>query len=435
MDYYDVNPEYGTLDDFKHLLEEAHKRGIRVTIDWVLNHTSSQHPWFEQAKDPESPYRDWYLWTTEQFPGQGWRYGGGGASFYANFAEYMPDLNYANPAVVAEMKKVVRFWLKDVGIDGFRLDAAKHIFEEGTTIENLPETHLFYKDLHKYYKSVNPQAMMVGEVWNPSDIVASYLQGDELDLAFDFDLAKNLVFSAGTGSAEYFSDTLNHDLPLFKPGQYAVFLTNHDQDRAMSTLNDDMEAAKTAATLLLTSPGVPFLYYGEEIGMLGKKPDENIRLPMQWTNEEDAGFTSGSPWRALNEDYQSKNVAGQSADPASLLSLYRNLIHLRNDHVALRVGDYYAIDTGNSKIFASLRVSEEEVLMILVNLSDEPVIDYTLNLEKGPLAGEYQLAPLLDPGQFIPPTITADGGFQNYQPIPELPPLGRFILQLQLQPQ
>src|SRR5687768_9705292 len=120
-DYYDVNPEYGTMEDFKRLLEEAHARGIRVTIDWVLNHTSSQHAWFEQAKDPESSYRDWYRWTTEQFPGPGWRYGGGGASYYANFAEYMPDLNYANTAVRAEMKKVFDFWLNDVGIDGFRL--------------------------------------------------------------------------------------------------------------------------------------------------------------------------------------------------------------------------------------------------------------------------------------------------------------------------
>lgn len=434
-DYYDVNPEYGTMDDFARLVEEAHKRGIRITIDWVLNHTSSQHPWFVQAKDPASAYREWYRWSTEQFPGPGWRYGGGGASYYANFSEAMPDLNYANPAVVEEMKRVVNFWLEDVGIDGFRLDAAKHIFEEGTTIENLPETHVFYKKLRQYYKAVNPQAMMVGEVWNNSDIVAPYLQGDELDLAFDFDLAKNFVFSAGTQNANYFSDVLNRDISVFKPGQFAVFLTNHDQDRAMSTLNDDVEAAKTAAALLLTSPGVPFLYYGEEIGMLGTKPDENIRLPMQWTAEEDAGFTTGAPWRAPNGDHKTKNVADQSTDPNSLLDVYRTLIHLRNDHAALRVGDYYAIETGNPAVFASLRVSKEETLLVLINLSAQPVSDYTLDLETGPLSGAYLLAPLLDPGQFTGPTVTAAGGFENFQPLPEIPPFGRFILQLQAQQQ
>ena len=203
----------------------------------------------------------------------------------------------------------------------------------------------------------------------------------------------------------------------------------------MSVLGDNLEAAKTAATLLLTSPGVPFLYYGEEIGMLGKKPDENIRLPMQWTGEENAGFTTGAPWRAPNGDFTTKNVTDQSADPGSLLSLYRALIHIRNRHEALRIGDYYAVDTNNPAVFANLRVSKEEVVLVVINLSDKPVSDYTLNLEKGPLSGAYLVAPLLDPGQIARLNETVNGGFQNYQPLPELPPFGRFILQLQLQPQ
>jgi glycosidase len=429
-DYYDVNPEYGTMDDFKNLLNEAHARGIRVTIDWVLNHTSNQHSWFEEAKDSESPYRDWYLWSTEQFPGPGWRYGGSGASYYANFSEGMPDLNYANPAVVAEMKKVVSFWLSDVGIDGFRLDAAKHIFEDGTTIENVPETHVFYKDLHKFYKSVNPQAMLVGEVWNNSDIVSTYLTGDELDLAFDFDLAKAFAFSAGIQRADDTGDVLNHDIPLFKPGQFATFLTNHDQDRIMSVLNNDVEAAKSAAALLLTSPGVPFLYYGEEIGMLGEKPDEDIRRPMQWTGEENAGFTTGSPWRAPSDDYTIKNIDAQNNNPGSLLSFYRALIHTRNNHAALRVGDFYLVESGNDALFASLRVSREEIVLVLINLGSDPISEYALQLDQGPLAGEFEVVPILYDGEFSSPTITAEGGFENYQPLPEIPPYGRFILQL-----
>jgi alpha-amylase len=432
-DYYAVNPQYGTMEDFKRLLDEAHKRGIRITIDWVLNHTSNQHPWFEQAKDAESPYRDWYRWTTEQFPGPGWRYGGGGASYYANFSEAMPDLNYVHPAVKAEMKKVVNFWLNDVGIDGFRLDGAKHIFEDGQITENAPETHAWYKELRSYYKGIAPQVLTVGEVADDSETVSAYIQGYELDLAFDFDLARTIVFSAGVSRADDVNDVLRKDLSLFQPGQFATFLTNHDQERTMSVLNDDVEAGKNAAILLLTSPGVPFLYYGEEIGMVGKKPDEDIRRPLQWSAEDDAGFTTGAPWRAPFSDYTTKNIATQSEDPNSLLSLYRKLIHLRNEHAALRVGDHYFVETGHPAVYASLRVSQEETILILINLGSETVGDYALNLEGGPLVGEYLLAPLLDNGQITAPAISDQGGFENYQPVPAIPPYGRFIFQLQPQ--
>jgi glycosidase len=429
-DYYDVNPDYGTMDDFRHLVDEAHQRGIRVTIDWVLNHTSSQHSWFLQAQDSTSPYHAWYRWTTDSQPGPGWRYAGG-EYYYALFTEAMPDLNYANPEVVAEMKKFLRFWLLDVGVDGFRLDAAKHIFEDGSVTENTGATHAFYKELRPYYKVIQPQAMLVGEVVNNTDIVRTYLKGDELDLAFDFDLARNIVFSAGSGRAGDFGGSLAHSLSLFQPGQFATFLTNHDHNRVMSVLNDDVDAAKNAAFLLLTSPGVPFLYYGEEIGMLGMKPDEDIRRPLQWSGDLNAGFTIGTPWRAPNADFTTKNIADQGADPNSLLSFYHKLIQIRNNHAALRVGHYYGIDTGNAAVFASLRVSREEAILVLINLGSKPVNDYTLNLEGSPLSGEYILAPLLDVGTFIAPPMSAPGGFRNYQPLPELPPYGRFILQFQ----
>jgi len=430
-DYYAVNPQYGTMDDFKHLLSEAHKRGIRVTIDWVLNHTSSQSEWFKQAQDPKSPYRNWYVWSATPSTPMYWYYGSGKEYYYARFGAGLPDLNYNNPQVVAEMKKIVRFWLKDVGVDGFRLDAVKHIFEEGSATENTPKTHTWFKEFRTFYKGIDPQAITVGEVASNSDTISTYTQGDQLDLAFDFDLAKNAVFSAGTDSPEYFTDTLNHDLSIFLPGQFATFLTNHDQDRAMSTLNDDVEAAQSAAFLLLTSPGVPYLYYGEEIGMQGKKPDEDIRRPFQWSNEANAGFTSGQPWHALGPDYQTQNVAAQSSDPNSMLSFYRTLIQIRNSHVALRVGDYYAIQTGDPAVFASLRVSKEESILVLANLSSEPVSEYSLSLDKSPLSGNYNLAPLLDSGMFTTLSANTQSGFENYKPLPELPPYGRFILQLQ----
>ena len=431
-DYYDVNPDYGTMADFKHLLEEAHKRGIRIIIDWVLNHTSSQHPWFQQAQDPASPFRQWYVWSATPPAGQYWNYGSGKEYYYARFGAGLPDLNYANPEVVKEMKKATRFWLQDVGVDGFRLDAVKHIFENGNITENTPETHTFFKDFHKFYMSVNPQAMTVGEVASNSDMVKQYLAGDELDLAFDFDLANKMVSDVQAQSGEDFGDVLSHEVNIFHSGQYATFLTNHDQVRVMSVLNDDMDAAKNAAFLLLTSPGVPYLYYGEEIGMLGKKPDEDIRKPLQWSDETNAGFTTGTPWRSANPDYTTKNIAAQSADPGSLFSLYRTLIQLRNNHAALRVGDYYAVDTGNRAVFASLRVSSEESILVIINLASKPINDYALTLEEGPLSGEPSLAPLLDIGSFEAPTMTASGGFESYRPLPELPPYGRYILQLQV---
>jgi len=430
-DYYDVNPEYGTLDDFKNLLSEAHKRGIRITIDLVLNHTSSQHPWFQQAQDTTSPYRNWYVWSATPQGGQYWNYGSGQEYYYARFGVAFPDLNYANPDVVKEMKNVTRFWLQEIGVDGFRLDAAKHIFEDGDITENTPETHAWLFDLRVFYKGIKPQTMLVAEIVSPSDIVNTYLKGGELDMAFDFDLAKNIVSSAGIRDADYFSDVLRHELTVFKPTQLATFLTNHDQDRTMSVLNDDVDAAKNAAFLLLTSPGVPYLYYGEEIGMLGKKPDEDIRKPLQWSSEENAGFTTGTPWHALASDYITKNIDAQTTESNSLLSLYRSLIQLRNNHAALRVGDYYAIETGNRSIFASLRVSREETVLVLTNLSSEPITDYALNLEEGPLKGEYEIVPILYDGEFTSPTVTDQGGFENFQPLLEIPSYGRFILQLQ----
>ena len=435
-DYYDVHPEYGTLEDFRNLLDQAHQRGIRVTIDWVLNHTSSRHPWFLQAQDSTSPYHAWYRWTTESQPGPGWRYAGGGEYYYALFTEGMPDLNYANPEVLAEMKKFMRFWLLEIGIDGFRLDAAKHIFEDGDITENTGATHAFYKELRPYYQVIKPQTMLVGEIVNNSDIVSTYLKGDELDLAFEFDLAKNIIFSANTHRASDMSSALAHALTVYRPGQFATFLTNHDQNRVMSELNDDVDAAKNAAFLLLTSPGVPFLYYGEEIGMLGMKPDEDIRRPLQWSGEVNAGFTTGTPWRPPGDDYKTKNIANQSADSNSLLALYRTLLHIRTQHAALRVGDYYPIDTGNQAVFASLRTSQEESILVIINLSSKIISDYTLNLETSSLSpGEYLLAPLLDIGSFISPAAQPDGGFENYQPLPELPAYARFILQIQAKAQ
>src|SRR5574342_674378 len=200
-DYYAVNPQYGTMDDFKRLLAEAHKRGIRVIIDFVLNHTSDQHPWFAASRDPNSPYRDWYVWSKTDPGTGGWRVAYSGF-YYGSFGDTMPDLNYRNPAVAKQMEDVVRFWLKDVGVDGFRLDAAKYLIEEGTVIQNSDSTHSWYRQFRSFYRNLDPQAMTVGEVWDISPTAASYAEGDQLDLTFDFSLAAAFLTSARAGRAD-----------------------------------------------------------------------------------------------------------------------------------------------------------------------------------------------------------------------------------------
>ncbi len=436
-DYYAVNPDYGTMEDFEHLLAEAHLRGIRVIIDLVLNHTSNQHPWFIQARDPASPYHDWYVWsdTDPGYPGswgqQVW-FPMDGRFLYATFGEAMPDLNFTNPAVTAEMQNVVRFWLEEVGIDGFRLDAAKHLVEEGRLQVHTASTHAWWKGLRVFYKGINPQAVTVGELWDTLDFTAAYLRGDELDLAFEFYLADALVKSADKGSSGAVNSAIRLSYKLLPQLRFAPFLTNHDQDRLMTQLDADPEKVKVAASLLLTAPGVPFLYYGEEIGMQGSKPDELIRRPMQWSAGPFSGFSTVAPWEPVGPDSVHYNVARERNDPASILSHYRALIQARNQHAALRVGDLYLVSATSSALYTVLRVSEQEAVLVLVNLSGEAVTDFRLSLEKSSLvAGSYTPSAILGEGMFANLTIFSAGGFSQYVPVPEVPPYATLILQLQ----
>ncbi len=351
----------------------------------------------------------------------------------------MPDLNYANPAVTQEMEEVIRFWLEDVGVDGFRIDAAKHLIEEGTIYSHSSATHTWLEDFHQHYKELNPEALTIGEIWDNSVAVSDYVRGDELDLAFNFDLAEALLSSARLGNSDQVTRILLRDLELFPSAQFAAFLTNHDQPRTMTMLGNDVDKAKMAASMLLTLPGVPFIYYGEEIGLLGKKPDEFIRTPMQWSDSASSGFTSGIPWLQPNDDYPEKNVNRQSSQAGSLLSHYRNLIHARNQHAALRVGEYVPVTTGNDAILAYLRVSAAEVVLTVINLSDRPVSDYALGVAEGQLSGRYQLVPLMVGGELtglgaLPaPTVHTTGGFEGYQPLPVFPAHSVLVAQLQEQ--
>ena len=274
VDYFKIDEEYGTEGDFRRLIEEAHARGIKVIVDLVMNHTGRDHPWFQQSLDPDSEFRDWYVWEDEN-PGfrgpQGQRvwHGANGDYYYALFWDGMPDLNYENPEVTEAMYEAARFWLEDMGVDGFRLDAIKHMVEEGSNQQNTPSSHAWLEGFYTFYKDVNPEALTVGEAWTGTQQVVDYT-GDEVDIAFQFDLAEDMVAASREGIGSLVKDTQAEVVESFPPSQYATFLTNHDQNRVMSQMRGDESAAKVAASMLLTSPGVPFIYYGEEIGASGR---------------------------------------------------------------------------------------------------------------------------------------------------------------------
>jgi len=434
-DYYAVNPEYGTAEDFKRLMDEAHQRGIRVIIDLVLNHTSSEHPWFQEAQDPNSPRRDWYVWsptdpgTPGPLGGYPW-YSTPNGYYYAIFWVGMPDLNYANPEVTAEMDNVAKFWLEDMDVDGFRLDAARYLVEEGEVLADSPANHSWFENFRLAYKDINPQAMTVGEVWSYNSSIKDYVQGDELDLVFNFELASQITDKVNGTTATQLQEVIKSTVSIFKPGAYATFLTNHDQNRVMNVVRGKVERAKLAATILLTLPGTPFLYYGEEIGMTGQKPDEQIRTPMQWSAANSAGFSTTTPWEPPNDDYVEKNVALQDGDPESLLSLYRTFIQLRDNHIALRVGDYVPVESDNNSMLAFLRVHEDEVVLVLINMSREPVTSLSLSLAEGPLSGKYAANMLHGAGEPGSLQVNSAGGFDVYPLGVEIPANGSLVIQL-----
>ncbi len=432
-DYRGINPDYGTMEDFRQLLEEAHARGIAVIIDLVMNHSSSQHPWFLAALAGEEPYADWYVIEDENPgyrgpEGQVVWHARAGKYFYGVFWSEMPDLNYENPDVTAEMYDISRYWLEDVGVDGFRLDAIKFMIGTDTAQQNSRETINWLADYHDYVESVKPGALLLGEVWSSTALAAGYVD-EQVDLVFEFDLAQALVRSASFGIAGSAIDAINTVINNYPAGQWATFLTNHDQNRVMNTLRGDVGKAKVAAGFLLTLPGVPFLYYGEEIGMVGVKPDEDIRTAMQWDDTVHAGFTSGDPWRTVNEDYPQKNVAAQADDSESLLSHYNALIHARNSSPALLRGDLTMVEASNGRMVAYLRTYEDETVLVIINMDDQPMTDYSLTVAESALSGVGEvLSLLLGEGEITAPELDASGGFSEYKPMETLPAYSTTII-------
>lgn len=383
--YYAVNPDYGSIKDFKNMLFMAHYKNIKVIIDLVINHTSDKHPWFIKSASNDSFYRNFYRWETSPSSqtgpwGQQLWYPKNGSNYYALFWSGMPDLNYNYQPVKDSIFAAAKYWIKEMGVDGFRLDAAMYLYEEGTTLINHPKTLAFWKEFNDSCKSWNSNSLLVGEVWDVPENIALY--SDKLDLCFDFNLADANMNAANTGNPYNSRLAINTGKTIFKPNQFASFLTNHDQNRVIDIFSNNLDKNKVAASLLLTQDGVPFIYYGEEVAMNGSKPDENIRRPMQWTAGANGGFTTGTPWRALNSNYTTYNVASMQLDENSIWKHYKKLIELRINQPIIQTGTHTNIISTEYAVHSYQRTLKRKDLLILVNTSNVNLSNVQLDFTK-----------------------------------------------------
>jgi glycosidase len=415
VDYERIDDEYGTAEDFQRLLDEAHRRGIRIIVDFVMNHSSDKHPWFvESASSPTSPKRDWYVWRADD-PGWNPPWGGSnhtwhernGAFYYGVFWGGMPDLNFSTPAVRQEMERLAALWISR-GVDGFRLDATRHLFANGPgDLQNdQPETFEYLKEYAASVRKANPKAVLVGENWTKTPIIARYYQ--VLPMSFDFPLAEEILAGAKDGEASGIANKLDEILELYPPGSIdAPFLTNHDMIRFATVLGNDPAKLRSAAAILLTLPGAPFLYYGEEVGLQNGPggQDEYKRTPMPWDASKTGGFTTGKPWYAFAPGKETANVAVQTGDPGSLLTHYRNLIRARKASAALQKGDLTILTSlvKSDPVLAFVRQTGTERVLVVHNLS-------AAEAEAGPYAVRGSgFEPLFTSGSVSAPAQDGEG--------------------------
>ncbi len=425
-DYYNVLPAYGNLDDFKELVRQAHARGMRIITDLVMNHTSDQHPWFQSARSSRtSPYRDYYVWSDTDQKYQdariifldteksNWTWDETAGQFYWHrFYSSQPDLNYDNPAVREEMKKIIRFWM-DMGIDGFRADAVPYLFErEGTNCENLSETHAYLKEVRAFLDQYYPDAILLGEAnqW-PEDVLPYFGNGDELHMNFHFPLMPRLYMALKQGNISPLEWVFERTPAIPENCQWCTFLRNHDEltlemvtpeereymwreyapdprmrlnlgirRRLAPLLDNDQRRIRLLYSMLFSFPGTPIVYYGDEIGMGDNIElfDRNgVRTPMQWDASPNAGFSTASPslWYAPMIstppfDPAHVNVADQTGRSDSLYHFLKHLIILRKAHPELSSGEMRWLQTGSRSVAAVLRIEKNRWLCAVHNLLD-----------------------------------------------------------------
>jgi glycosidase len=388
-DYKAVHPDYGTMEDFKRLLEEAHQRDIKIVIDMIINHTSTEHPWFQESKKSrDNPYRDYYVWaqkdtiadfldkkviTLDSDNIRQWHDPGSGEDYYYGFFwGGMPDLNFDNPKVREEIYEIGRFWLEEVGVDGFRLDAAKHIFPDDRPLDN----HEFWKEFRAKMEAIKPDVYLVGEVYDKKEIVAPYLPG--LPALFNFDFHYTLLEAFNTADGMLLPKKQKEILDFYQniTPEFidATISSNHDQPRLLNELGEDVDKYKQAIAVMLTMPGAPYLYYGEEIGMKGLKPDEHIREPFLWdVKAKDEGRATWiEPKYSI--DSEVTPLALQRNDPNSIFNHYKSLINLRNTYPALALGKL-SLPLGEypKPIMAYSRVYQDQEIFAIHNLGDEEI--------------------------------------------------------------
>jgi alpha-amylase len=437
-DYTAIERAYGTLAEMRAFVEAAHTRGIAVIVDLVINHTSRDHPWFLDALEG-GPHRDWYIWS-ESDPGwppvagpSPWHPTAAGDWYYGAFWEGMPDLNLENPDVTAEIERVAGFWLDEVGIDGFRLDAAKHLIETSAdSQEDTPETHRWLERFVAEVHAQKPDSFVVAEVFDLTSVSSSYA-GSAADTTFDFELAGKMLLGIQAEDGPTIAAAVAETFRSYPEGAYAGFLTNHDQPRVTTQLSRP-GAERAAASLLLTGPGAPFVFYGEELGLPGGKPDERIRSPMPWTSDpHGAGFTSGSPWEELEPGWETRNVATETTSSGSLLAHYRALIALRSDQLALRGATILPVRSSSPAVYAFLASSGADTVGVFVNLGSNEVVDVGFSVEQGPCDLRSPTVLYVDglaETVIQEPVITTAGGFEAWRPVPVFPPYSTLVLDL-----
>ena len=436
-DYRNIDEEYGTMNDFKALITAAHARGIKIVIDFVGNHTSDQHPWFTASASNESK-RDWYLWNSNKPSyngpwGQEVWHERNSSYYYGVFWGGMPDLNYTNQEVTNEIKNTLRFWKEEVGVDGFRIDAVKHWIENGDQQENTAATLAWWRDLYVFQKSLDPGLMMVGEAWTSTQNIAPY-SDKRLDYCFEFDLSYALIDGINNQTNSGLKSKMSEIISTYETNQYGTFLTNHDQDRSFYRFGMDERKAKLAARILLSLPGVPYIYYGEEVGMLGQKPDEDIRRPMQWSSSANAGFSSTQPWHPLNNNYANYNVANQQLESESIWSQYQIWIKQRTRNTALRSGNYDFIESNNSRMFSYLRADSESntAFAVIHNLSSQNTDDITIRINNSSLTeGTYNLINILNNQNMGSINVSSSGAFDTTLSEVTLAAYSSFLLKLE----
>ncbi|PZG48672.1 maltose alpha-D-glucosyltransferase [Spongiactinospora gelatinilytica] len=431
-DYMKILPDFGDLGDFIKLVDEAHKRGMRVIADLVMNHTSDQHPWFQASRhDPTGPFGDFYVWsdTDDRYPDariifvdtetSNWTYDPvRGQYFWHRFFSHQPDLNFENPDVQDAMLEVLRFWL-DLGIDGFRLDAVPYLFEsDGTNCENLPATHAYLKRIRTEVDRLYPDRVLLAEAnqW-PSDVVEYFgdpvTGGDECHMAFHFPLMPRIFMAVRRESRYPISEILAQTPKIPENCHWGIFLRNHDEltlemvtdeerdymyaeyakdprmranvgirRRLAPLLENDRDQIELFTALLLSLPGSPVLYYGDEIGMgdniwLGDR--DGVRTPMQWTPDRNAGFSDCDPGRLYLPvimdpiyGFQAINVEAQQKNPGSLLHWTKRMIEIRKRHPVFGLGAFTELNSSNPSVLAFVRELGDDRVLCVNNLSRFP---------------------------------------------------------------